>query len=76
MVMSFYPDTDGPFIVPDAEKLPTTIADTTLLASLISGGWEPKHNVLDSLPALVAFHKEELAFRSDYKAVIRAMRGA
>lgn len=63
--------------VPDG-RLPTfsAVADTSRLKSIIPG-WEPQHNVIDSLPELIEFRRKEAEFysRSNPLAVLNAMRG-
>lgn len=59
--------------------LPTfsSIADVSLLNSIVPGGWEAEHNIYDDIQSLVNFREKELQFniRTDPVHVLNVMRG-
>jgi hypothetical protein len=64
--------------IPDRRlvSLPS-VADVSLLDSLVEGGWEPQYDIFDSLPTLIEFRQQEIEFHSykNSRAVLNAMRG-
>jgi nucleoside-diphosphate-sugar epimerase len=53
----------------------SSVADISLLNSVLIGGWAPKNLVLNSLPALIRFRKKENARMSNAAGILDAMRG-